>query len=467
MILRAAMTPKAAPAGRLNPEKLERFAGVEQKLSSFVRLPTVSYYDTSLEDEDAFSRISEEFKRQFPLVSSRLLHTQVGNRGHVFEWPGSNTSLKPMLLTSHFDVVPQGEGVEWEYPPFSGEIANGYVHGRGTQDVKISLVCALEAAEQLLAANHVPERTIFFAFGGDEEVSGVRGAGSIAKSFSERGLQFSFLLDEGGPVLKDLLKFIDRPLALIGITEKGYVDVAITAESAGGHASMPPKHTASGIVARAVTKAEASQFPARITKTVAEFLNKLSVYSPFAFRLIFRNLFITTPLVKRFFSSSPASNALMRTTTAATMLMGSKKENVLPEKAKAIINMRILPGSSVSETIARMNGIAQTVGARADYANLASSIEPMPESPIDHEGYAMISKSLEESFPEAGVIPFMFTANTDTRHYVKLTEAIYRFLPLLMSQADLKSVHAVNERISIENVRRCTLFYYTLIKDFK
>jgi carboxypeptidase PM20D1 len=461
---RALGVPKAGEAGKLETSSTAAFEGVEEKLAAVVRIPTVSYFDPAQEDEAAFKTLKEELRQLFPVVMSRLIHTDAGTRALLLEWPGLEASLDPVVLTAHFDVVPPGDLSLWEHGPFSGTISQGFIHGRGCQDIKITLVSVLAATERLLEQGFVPKRSVFLAFGGDEETGGTRGAATIAGILAGRNLKPGFLLDEGGPVACDVLKFADRPLALIGISEKGYVDIAIEAIGSGGHASMPPPHTASGAVARTVTLSESHPFRPRISYTLARMLEGLCPYVPFAYRLLFRNLFLTEPLVKAAFAASPTTNALIRTTTAATMLTGSNKENVLPESATAILNVRVLPGSTVAETMTRINTMAASCGASARLAHEGRATDPMPESPVNHFGYQSIEAAIAVAFPEAGTIPFMFTAGTDTKHYRTLTPAIYRFTPLFQTPEDLARVHAANEQVSIENLHRCCLFYETLLR---
>ncbi len=465
MIFRAALGKKAPAPGVFDARSLDKYAGAEEKLAKLVRIPTVSRFDPIEEDGAMFKLLEAEVSALFPMVSERLLRLDAGDRAMLFEWPGKNAKLKPVILMAHYDVVPPGDDSLWQRHPFSGDIADGYIHGRGTQDIKIMFSGALEAANRLLAEGFVPERTIYLAFGGDEEVGGNRGAASIAGLLKERGVTASWLLDEGGFVSNGMLSFADRPLALVGVAEKGYVDVAISAKGKGGHASMPPKHTAAGQVAKAVALSETKRFPSKITATLAHFLESLSPYVPFAYRLLFRNLLITGPLVRAAFSASPSTNALVRTTTAATMLSASDKENVLPDKARAVLNVRILPGSNVAATMARIDSLASKAGARADFAHHGFAVEPLPESPVDHEGYRNIEARIKAVFPEAGTVPFMFTAGTDTKHYVDITEGMYRFTPMVQGPEDLGGVHGANEKISVENYLRTVMFYEELIKN--
>ncbi|MBN1520456.1 MAG: M20/M25/M40 family metallo-hydrolase [Spirochaetales bacterium] len=464
MLARALAAGAPPPAGTLDPGALDTWAGAENRLSALVRIPTVSRFDPADEDASAFSRFTSELSMLYPLAHGRLLAANAGDRAIVLEWPGSDGSLAPVILTAHFDVVPPGERSRWDRDPFGGAVENGYVHGRGTQDIKITLCAAMEAAERLLADGFVPKRTIFLAFGGDEEVGGVRGAARIADYLAGRGIKASFLLDEGGFVADGFLGFADRPLALVGISEKGYMDVALEADGAGGHASMPPRHTAAGVVSKAVAAIEARPFKGVVSYTLAGFLRALVPYSPFIYRLLFGNLWLTAPLVKRALARSPETNALVRTTAAATMLSGSDKENVLPDKARAVLNVRILPGSSVSEALGRLERLARRAGARAILAHDGHVNDPLPESPVDHEGFAAISRAIADSHPEAGTIPFMFTAGTDTKHYRNVAQALYRFAPIRQDRADLAGVHGANERISVDNVRRACLFYCSLMR---
>jgi carboxypeptidase PM20D1 len=464
MLARALSGSKAPPAGSLDKELLKPFAGAEEKLAALLRVPTVSSFDQSEEDEEAFAQFKAELKAQYPLAHERLLLCEPSGRSLLFEWPGRRRELDPAILCAHYDVVPAGDVELWEHPPFSGAVLDGFVHGRGAQDIKIMLASAMSAAEFLLARGFVPERSIYFAFGGDEEVGGLRGAAAIAAELKQRGVRASFLLDEGGFVADGLLPFADRPLALIGISEKGYMDVALEAQGSGGHASMPPRHTAAGVVAKAVTATEARRFRAKITYTMAGLLKALSRYSPFAYRFLFRNLFLTAPLVKAAFSAAPSTNALLRTTSAATMLSGSQKENVLPQSARAVLNVRLLPGSTVAGVLRELDAIAASAGARAVLAHQGHANDPLPESSVDHEGYKAIVAALSRAFPEAGAVPFMFTAGTDTKHYTGLTEGIYRLAPIFQNPEDIARVHAANERISIENVRRAVLFYVRLME---
>ncbi len=465
-LVRALATPRAAPPGAPLPEEaLAEAEGVEERLAALVQKPTVSHFDPAREDEAAFTALKDELRSLYPLVHRHLEREELGPRAILFTWKGAEPSLEPVILCAHFDVVPAEAAETWRHGPFSGIVADGALWGRGTQDIKVSMASALWAVEQLLAEGRRPRRTVYFAFGGDEEVGGNCGAARIAARLSELGVKASFLLDEGGPIADGMLAFADRPLALVGIAEKGYVDALIETQGRGGHASMPPKRSAAGDLARAVAAVEEKPAPARLGYTVRNFLMHLSPYVPFPMRLLFRNLWLTAPLVKAAFAAAPSTNALIRTTAAPTMLEGSPKENVLPDRARATVNMRILPGESVEEALARLARLVKPFGASVAIAHPEHVVEPLPESPVDHEGYRAIEVALARSFPDAAPVPFLFSAGTDTKHYREITEAIYRLTPLKQTSADLEGVHGRDERVELGNLKRCALFYKRLIES--
>ena len=463
-LLRGAMGPRVLPPAKaLGEDELVEVAGIEDELALCVRRATISSYERGQEDDSAFAAFKKDLRALYPKVHAALERREIGDRALLYTWKGSQNGLKPVILCAHFDVVPADDAAEWRHGPFSGDIVDGELWGRGTQDIKLMLVSALGAAERLLGEGFAPKRTILFAFGGDEEIGGNRGAGRIGVELERLGIKASFLLDEGGPVSKGMLAFADRPLALVGIAEKGYLDVLLEAEGKGGHASMPPRRSAAGNLARAVAAIEAQPSPARLGYTVRSFLGRLSPYVPLAYRVLFRNLWLTSPLVKLAFSRAPTTNAMLRTTAAPTMLSGSAKENVLADRAWANINMRILPGESVEGTLERVSRIVAPFGVKASPHHPAQAVEPLPESPVDHEGYRAIEAALAQAFPEAAAVPFLFSAGTDTKHYRKVTEAMYRFSPIAQTSADLAGIHGRDERVEVGNLRRCALFYKRLL----
>lgn len=436
---------------------------IAQKLAQCLRFPTVSSYDPKLEDENAFEGFIENLPTLFPRLHEALAFERLSTRALLYTWEGSDASLAPALLCAHFDVVPAGDAEKWTNPPFSGVVDAGCVWGRGAQDIKVLLVSALEAAEVLLQTGFKPRRTVLFAFGGDEEVGGKRGAGAIAALLESRGVRASFVLDEGGPIAKGMLSFVERPLGLIGVAEKGYFDVALRAKGCGGHASMPPRRTACGNLARAVAAIEAKRSKARLTKTIKAFLEHLAPASKQPYKALFTSLRFTAPAILAAFGKQASTNALIRTTAAVTMLAGSQKENVLADKAEATVNLRLLPGESSTEALARIRSIVEPHGVEALAKFPDQIFEASAESPLDHEGWRAISAALAVAYPEVLPVPFLFSAGTDTKHYKDRAEAIYRFSAYPQTQSDLSRVHADNERIAIADLERCMHFYKALL----
>ena len=464
-LVRAIATSHAAPKGTPLPESaLEEAVGVEDALAQAVRRATVSSYDKAAEDGAAFELFKSDLERLFPKVHEAMTREKIGDRALLYTWKGSDPKLESAIMCAHFDVVPALDAAEWKHPPFSGDIAELCVWGRGTQDNKLMLISSLHAAERLIVSGFQPKRTIYFAFGGDEEIGGSRGARLIGEALASRKVKAAFLLDEGGPVADGLLSFVDRPLALIGIAEKGYMDVTVEAIGSGGHASMPPRKTVTGNLSRAVASIEDSPSKAKLGFTVRTFLGRVSSYSPFAIRLLFRNLWLFGPLVKAVFAAGGTTNAMIRTTYAPTMLMGSAKENVLADVAQANINVRILPGETSAKVLARMESLTKAHGATVRVNHPESLVEPLPESSVDNEGFRAIEAALGGAFPDAAAIPFLFSAGTDTKHYRAVAQAMYRLTPVKQTSQQLEGVHGRDERIEVANLRRCEIFYKRLLE---
>ncbi|MBN1242145.1 MAG: M20/M25/M40 family metallo-hydrolase [Spirochaetales bacterium] len=448
----------------LDRDSEEDFTGAAEDLAALIRFRTVSWFEPDLEDGEAFASLPAELARRWPLVMARTLRREAGDRAILLEWPGSDSTLAPLVLAAHWDVVPPGDG--WSFDPFSAGVEGDEIRGRGAQDTKVTMAAILGACERLARAGWTPHRTIFLAFGGDEETGGTRGARRMAEWFRERGLRAACLLDEGGIIADGMLSFVDRPLALIGTAEKGYLDATIETLGSGGHASMPPRSTAAGGLARAVSALERRPFPARLVPTARAFLGALSDHAPFGYRLLFRNLWLFGPLVIRAFSRSPTTDALVRTTMAFTMLEGSPKENVLPERARANVNVRILPGETIASALARLDRIARRRGARAYAAHEGSASDPSPETPPSGPAWDALAKALSSTRPDAGMLPFLFSAGTDTKHWVGVADSIYRFAPILQTPADLARVHGRDERVAKGELRKATLFYREFMKAY-
>ncbi|HPU01736.1 MAG: M20/M25/M40 family metallo-hydrolase [Firmicutes bacterium] len=433
-----------------------------ERLSGAVQLPTVAASDPAKVDRASFELFIRYLEQAYPQAHAVLEREIVNGYSLLYRWKGRDASLKPVLFLAHIDVVPVEKGTEqdWLYPPFSGALAEGFVWGRGTMDVKNQLISIMEAVECLAAEGFTPSRDFYLAFGHDEETRGEEGAVKISELLQSRGLSFEYVLDEGGAVTVGAMPGVKRPLALVGIAEKGYADIRITAQGEAGHSSMPPRHTAAGMIGRAVAALERRQRPARISPYLRETLAHIGPEMGFGLRLILANLWLFGPLFKLVFKSSRAGNALLRTTTAVTVLEGGSKPNVLPRKASAIINYRIAPGESVQELL---HHVRRVVGDELEVEAIQAT-EPSRISPVDSPGFKAIERAIYAIFPEAVTVPYIVMAGTDAIRYEPLSEQIYRFTPMLISAEDLERVHGTNERLSLENIERGIRFYIDLFK---
>jgi carboxypeptidase PM20D1 len=452
-----AIRPKGDAAGELEAE-LERFAGLESALASLIRVPTVSRFEETDIDPEPFAAFPEALALAFPVACARFARHEAGPRAILYEWAGSDGGAA--ILASHWDVVPPGDG--WTVDPFGGELRDGFIYGRGAQDTKLTIAGTLAAAESLLAEGFVPRRSIYFAFGGDEEIGGRQGAASIAAKLASMGVHADLIVDEGGPVAIDAVPFARGPLALVGVAEKGYADVIVEAPGSGGHASMPPKRIATVDLAKAVVRLSRRPFPARSTRTLARMLAALSSLTPFPARAFLASPKACFPLLARILSSRSATDALVRTSTAVTMLSGSGKENVLPERASAVVNARILPGETVGSTLGRISRVVAPLVARVAPGGYAC--DPSEETEASGPDWDLISYAIGRAFPEATPIPYLFCAGTDTKHYRGLARSTFRFSPMAQDPAEIARIHAADERISVGNLRRCALFYRSLLE---
>jgi carboxypeptidase PM20D1 len=452
---------RAAPAIEV-PLKTQLLAA---RLAKAIRFQTTSRQSADTAAAKEFLGLHRYLEQTFPQVHATVSKEVVGDYSLLYTWKGSDARSKPILLMGHMDVVPVEPGTEgnWTYSPFGGRIADGYIWGRGALDDKASVMAILEAVEELLTEGFQPKRTFYLAFGHDEEIGGLGGAAKIAGLLHSRGIELEYVLDEGGTITKGILPGVTSPVALVGIAEKGYVSLELTVASSGGHSSMPPRHTAVGILSTAIHRLERNPFPAKINGPTRALLETVGPEMAFGQRLVMANLWLFDSLVKRLLSASPLSDALIRTTTAATMFEGSVKENVLPVKARAVVNFRILPGESSRSVIDHVRNAVDD--PRIGIAPLALSLEPSPVSDIHSSGYTHLQRTIRQVFPDAVVAPWLLVAATDSRHYAGLSENLYRFAPLQLSQEDIPRLHGTDERISAADYEHCVKFYIQLIRN--
>lgn len=435
-----------------------------QHLSGAVKIKTISCSDYRNVDWSEFKRLIEYYKSTYPLVHEKLQMEIINEYSILYRWKGKNEKALPVLLTAHLDVVPVENGTEndWKLPPFSGEISDGYVWGRGTLDVKIQSISILEAVEKLLKENFIPERDVYMAFGHDEEVGGDEGAIHIAKELKSRGIRFEYVLDEGGCVTEGMIKEISSPIAVIGIAEKGYANIKLIAEGGGGHSSMPPKHTAVGEISQAIVNLENNQCKTKIIKPIENMLKCLGPHMSFINRMIIANLWLFGPLFKKIFSKSNTGNALLRTTTAATMLEGSVEPNILPQRASAIVNFRIIPGETGQDLLEHIKSVIRNDNIKLEPLRLE---DPSKISSVDSFGYEIINNAINKIFPEAVTTPYIVLGGTDARKYEEVCDNIYRFSPYKLKSSELGTMHGTNECISLENIEKCIRFFIEILQN--
>jgi carboxypeptidase PM20D1 len=434
-----------------------------ERFTTALTFPTISTQDSATFDPAPFTELHTWIEDAFPNVTRRLTREVVAKYSLLFTWSGSDTTLAPVLLMGHLDVVPVEAGTEslWKHPPFAGVVADSFVWGRGSLDDKASVVAILEAVEWLIGQGFEPRRTIYLAFGHDEELGGFSGAAEIAAILKERAGRLAFLVDEGGVVAQGLMPGVDRPVALIGVVEKGSMGVNLTVERTGGHSSMPPDHTAVGVLSRAITRLEDNQMPARLTPVVREMLLRMAPEMPLTMRLPIANLWAFRPVLVRAMLGNPRTAAMLRTTTAATMASGSPKENVLPIVARGLVNFRLLPGDTpemvldhvrrtVADTTVRVEGRGREASPVADYA--------APE-------FRIVERTIGQLFPDAVPVPFLMIGGTDTRHYEGLTRNVYRFNPIVATTEMVSGAHGTNERVRADDFVRAARFFAQLIRN--
>lgn len=439
---------------------------VVQKLSKALQIRTISYDDPEKIDYKNFEHFRKFLEEAFPLVHQNLEKKTINEHSMVFTCKGTDPTLKPVLLLAHYDVVPVETGTEgeWKYPPFSGSIAEGYVWGRGALDDKIAIISILEAVELHLKQNTQPKRTIILAFGHDEEIGGWNGAAKLASHLEQEKITPEFILDEGLAVTHELVPGKKVPVALIGIAEKASVSYKISIEMEGGHSSTPPKSSALQELVNGIHKIGEHPFKVRITKPVQAFFNFLGPEMPFLKKLVFANQWLFKPLLIRSFTKTASGNALVRTILTPTILKSGLKDNIVPAKATAILNARILPGETSNEVLQHLRKIMDTPGITIQ--KIEPYHEPTPVASFKSASFDLISQTIKEIFNDTIIAPSLVLGTTDSRHYLNLTSNIFRFSPIRINPQNLKTIHGRDERISTKNIGETVNFYFQLIARF-
>jgi carboxypeptidase PM20D1 len=437
---------------------------VAEHLATALRIETVSNLPPAPLPEREFRELHRLFERLYPHVHSVLTCQVVGEAALLYTWPGKQPDLPGLLLCGHLDVVPADPATlqQWKYPPFSGEIAEGYVWGRGALDDKSSVICILEAVEALLRADYQPERTVYLAFGQDEEAGG-QSAKRIAALLAESGVSLAAVLDEGGAIMQGVIPGIEAPTALLGYAEKGYLTLHLTVTADPGHSAAPPDQTAITILAAALLRLEKAPLPVRLDAFRNLYVS-LGGAASFGWQFLMNNLWLFGGIVRRQILRSPAAAALVRTTRAVTLFQGGIKDNLLPARAEAAVNFRLLPGDSIADLCEWARSAIDDERVQIE-AVAGAAWEASPVSDLKHPIYQVLCDVTQQTYPDAVPVPFLVIGATDARSYAPLCpQTTYRFTPVRLNAEDFKSVHGINERIEIEALGKMVEFYARLLR---
>ena len=436
-------------------------------LSKAIRFKTISYEDDINRDSAEFIKFHSFLTIAYPFVDSLLEKTVINEYSLLYKWIGSNPDLDPIILMAHQDVVPVDRSSinKWPYDPFGGKIANDTIYGRGSLDDKGSLMAILESVEWLLEKQFKPRRTIYLAFGHDEEIGGVNGAKRIAAYLHNQNVKAETILDEGLVIARGMVPGIHQDVAMIGIAEKGFVTIELSIEQEPGHSSTPKRESAIDILADAITKLHKNQRPAFISQPLQQFLEYIGPEMPFIEKMIFANTWLFKPLLINIYEGSAGGNASVRTTTALTIFQSGIKENIMPSNARAVVNFRIIP----DETIAMIKDhVIDVIDDKRIQVRIMEGFqnEPSPVSPTSSYGFEIINKTFHEVFPDIISAPSLMVGGSDTKHYHNISESIYRIIPIPVSDLTLSSIHGINERIAIKDYENAIQYYIRLIENF-
>lgn len=469
MVYRTSRLPAPAPAaaaGDVAPVAVDSQLAA-QRLAGAVKFATVSFASGAPIDTAAFLGLHAWLEQSFPLVHKTLRREVLAGLSLVYTWTGTDSTAEPVVIMGHMDVVPVPEPnlKDWQHAPFSGDIADGFVWGRGTLDDKTTVLASLEAIEGLIAQGYRPPRTVYLTYGHDEEVGGRFGARVIVDTLVARGVKPALVLDEGGFLASELLPGVKGRAAIVGVAEKGYLSLRLRAQALGGHSSMPTGRTAVGALSRAIASLEAQQFPYKIAGPTRTMLEAMAPYAPFTQRLVLANLWLTEPLVRNTLRSNPLGAALMHTTTSPTMLSAGVKDNVLPPEASAIVNFRIISGETRESVTQRVRAVINDTMIVVEPMDSATA-DPSPVSDTNTPAYRLVSSAIRSMAPGEAlpVIPYLVMGGTDAKYWGPHSARVFRFLAIPLGNGDRERVHGVNERVSIADYVTSVTFFTRLLR---
>lgn len=431
---------------------------ITKNMVDMIRCKTVSYRDESLVDRKEFEKFEKLLFERYPAVVQSADFQKIGKTGLLFHIKGKSDTA-PSVLMAHYDVVP-ADADGWEKPAFDGIVENGVIWGRGTLDTKGTLLGVMEAANAALEKGFVPENDVYLAFSGEEEIDGDT-CKDIVAYLEQNGVTPALVLDEGGAVVENVFPGVKSACAVIGIAEKGSVSLDLELTSNGGHASTPPPKTVLGKLSKAVTDIESHPFPRRLTPSAAGLFDTLGRRSTFLYRLIFANLWCFIPILDMICKMSGGElNALVRTTVAVTRMQGSDAYNVLPPKAKVGLNVRLIGGDTIESAVAFIKKVIKNEDITV---SVVGGMNPSISSDVTAPAWQKIETAVRQTFEDTVVSPYLMMACSDSRHYCRITDKVYRFSPMRLSKEERRMIHGNNERVPIETLVDTVAFYTRLL----
>ncbi len=435
----------------------------KERIVKAISIRTVSFENEEDFDSIQFELFNDFLEEQYPLLHQSSEHKIFNNYSHLYHIKGRKPDSSPIVLMGHLDVVPIASPALWTVHPFAEGIQRDSIFGRGCIDDKGALISILEAVEYLLKDGFTHDRDIYLAFGHDEEVSGKRGAAEISAYLKDSNIKPHFVLDEGGAITQGLVPGVDQNTALIGIAEKGYASFELVTQMAGGHSSQPSKETSIDVLARAVSQLKQNPFPRKITPVLSSFMDQVGPHLDLKGRMAFANTWLFESMILDEYEKTNQGNANIRTTTSPTIFEAGIKDNVIPTESRAVVNFRILPGETI-ETV-RERIVTTINDDRVQIRLSGEGFDPSPVSPIDHESYQMITKSIHEIFSNTITCSNLVIGATDARYYAKVSPNVYRFTPFKLTPKNINCFHGVDERISVAEFENAIRFYVQLIRN--
>jgi len=441
-------------------------AAAAQRLGESLRFMTISDYKDAEANAAEFDKLHAHLQASFPRLHAALKREDVNGKALLYTWQGSDPKAAPVMWMAHQDVVPIAPGTEkaWEQQPFGGVVHDGFIWGRGAWDDKGNLYAQMEAIEMLLTAGFQPRRTVYLAYGADEEVGGKRGAAKIAELLKSRGAKLDYVLDEGLMIVHGMVPGLEPGAAMIGMAEKGYASYKLELDTAPGHSSMPPQETAIGMMSRALSALEAKQMPVRVEGLPQQSFETMSPEMTGMNRIALSNFWLFKPMLERMLAKAPSTNALIRTTTALTIVNAGVKDNVLPGTASATVNFRLLPGDTLASVEQHMHQVIGNdkirITPEGDFNTEASRV-----AKLDGAAYAAVNRTVRQVFPDVVVTPGLMIGATDSRYFDKMSDSVLKFGPVRARPEDLPRFHGTNERMSVKGYADMIRFYHQLLKN--